>query len=256
MTTPALPYRLDRILTIDAPRDRVFRFFTTNDRWAAWWGAGSTIDPRVGGNVFIRLPGGVEVSGEVLEIAAPATITFTYGFVSGSPIPVGGSRVTIRLDAVDAATRLHLTHEFADEPARDHHVQGWRFQLSLFANVVANELHANAAALADEWFAAWHDPDEARRERALAAIASPDVSFRDRYSRLDGMSELLPHIAAAQRFMPGIRLERRGDVRHCQGTVLADWAVIGPDGTERGRGSQVFRLGAHGLIESATGLWG
>ena len=34
-----LPYQLDRIITIAAPRETVFSFFTDNDRWAAWWGS-------------------------------------------------------------------------------------------------------------------------------------------------------------------------------------------------------------------------
>ena len=34
---------------IEADRETVFRYFTDSGRWAAWWGAGSTIDPRPGG---------------------------------------------------------------------------------------------------------------------------------------------------------------------------------------------------------------
>ena len=41
------------------------------------------------------LSGGVEVSGEVLEIADGERIAFTYGYDSGQPIPPGTSRVTI-----------------------------------------------------------------------------------------------------------------------------------------------------------------
>ena len=42
----SLPYQLDRVITIAAPRETVFSFFTDNARWAAWWGPGSTIEPR------------------------------------------------------------------------------------------------------------------------------------------------------------------------------------------------------------------
>ena len=35
-----------------------------------------------------------------------------------------------------------------------------------------------------------------------------------------------PHLAAAQRFMPGIRLVRTGVVRQCQGTAIADWKAV------------------------------
>ena len=85
------------------------------------------------------------------------------------------------------------------------------------------------------------------------------MRFRDRFSLIDGMDDLRPHLAAVHRFMPGMRLERDGDVRHCQGTVLADWIARGADGQERGRGDQRVRPGRrrahrerHGILERAT----
>src|SRR4051812_34560192 len=138
--TITLPQALERTVTIGAPPATVFRYFTDDARWAAWWGAGSTIEARPGGRVYIKYPGGVEVSGEVLEIQPPDRLVFTYGFNSGTPIPPGASRVTIELSPTAEGTRLTLAHAFADEAVRDHHIQGWRYQLSVFANVVADEV--------------------------------------------------------------------------------------------------------------------
>jgi hypothetical protein len=56
--------------------------------------------------------------------------------------------------------------------------------------------------------------------------------------------------------MPGLRLVRAGDVRHCQGMVLADWVALAGDGPEKGRGTNVFVLDPDGRIESVTGFWG
>jgi uncharacterized protein YndB with AHSA1/START domain len=252
---PELTHLLERTLVIEASRTVVFRFFTDTGRWAAWWGAGSTIDPRPGGRVLIRYPNGVQVLGEVLEIAEPERIVFTYGYESGQPIPPGGSRVTIRLEAVEGGTRLHLAHAFADAEARDQHLQGWRFQLSLFANLVADEVNAGAGDLADAWFATWSMSDGTERARSLETIAAPEVRFRDRYARIDGLPELNDHIAASLRFMPGVRMERKGAVRHCQHTLLADWVVRGPDGAERMSGVNVFVLNAQGRIACVTGFW-
>lgn len=252
---PELTHLLERTLIIEASRDVVFRFFTDTNRWAAWWGAGSVIDPRPGGRVLIRYPNGVQVLGEVLDIAEPDRIVFSYGYESGKPIPPGGSRVTIRLEAVESGTRLHLAHAFAERDVRDEHSQGWRFQLSLFANVVADEVNAGAPALADAWFTAWSISDDSERVRALEAIAAPEVRFRDRYAHINGLCELNDHIAASLRFMPGVRMERRGVVRHCQHTLLADWVVRGPDGAERLSGVSVFVLNMRGRIASVTGFW-
>jgi uncharacterized protein YndB with AHSA1/START domain len=250
-----LPHRLDRTIVIQATQQTVFTFFTENDRWAAWWGPGSTIEPTSGGRVYIRHPNGIETSGEVVEVVAPERIVFTYGFNSGNPMPPGSSRVTIELEPLGLSTRLHLLHEFAEAKVRDEHVQGWRYQLSVFGNVVADLVHADAANRVDAWFALWSEQDQDARAATLARIASPEVRFRDRFSMIDGAADLVPHIGAAQRFMPDMHLRRQGDVRHCQGTVLADWIAAGSDGQVRSGGTNVFTLRGDGLIEAVTGFW-
>jgi len=250
-----LAHSLDRTVVIRAVPETVFRFFTDDRRWAAWWGAGSTIEPRPGGRVFIRYPNGVEASGEVVEIASPQRLVFTFGFASGKPMPPGTSRVTIELDPHDEGTELRLTHQFAEAAARDLHVQGWRYQLSVFSNIVSDEVQAGAAAAVDQWFGAWAMADAGDRERALAPIVAPDVRFCDRFSATDGLSDLIPHIGAALQFMPDIRLQRDGEVRHCQGVVLADWVAQTSDGQPRNRGTNVFVFAADGRIHSVTGFW-
>lgn len=92
----ALDHTLNRTVVIAAPPETVFRFFTDPARWAAWWGAGSTVDPRPGGRVYVRYPNGVEASGEVLEIATPERFVFTFGYASGKPMPPGATRVSIQ----------------------------------------------------------------------------------------------------------------------------------------------------------------
>jgi hypothetical protein len=162
--------------------------------------------------------------------------------------------VTIVLKPVPSGAELTLTHSFAEAPARDEHIQGWRFQLSLFANVVANEVHANASDIVDGWYAAWTIADALDRDRALAKVAVPTVQFRDRYSLLDGAGDVSAHIAAALRFMPGISLRRKSAVRHCLGTAVSEWIAVSSDGVERMSGTSVFRLGADGRIVAATGI--
>ena len=255
MSTPI--QNLTRTVLIQADPEVVFRFFTDTPRWARWWGTGSSIDAVPGGRVYIRHPDGTESSGEVVELDAPRRFVFTYGFVSGAPIPPGGSRVEILLEPEAGGTRLHLSHAFPEGAAttRDEHVQGWRFQLSLFANIVSDEVNEDATRVVDAWFAAWAEPDAAVRERLLEEVCSPLVRMQDRFSNLSGLEDVLPHIAAAQRFMPGVRLQRKGDVRHCQGLLLADWTATA-NGQPRGSGTNVFGCGASGRIEWVTGFWG
>lgn len=247
-----LPYSVQRSILIQAELETVFTFFTNPERWAAWWGAGSSIDPRPGGTVRIRHSNGFESTGEVLEVTPPTHFVFTYSLQAARPIPAEESRVTILLEPRGAATLVSVTHEVADAALRDLLPQGWRFHLSLFANAVADVTNAHAPEFADAWFALWAEPDAAARAAALQRIASPDVQFHDRYSCLEGISEIETHVGASQRFMPGVRMERTGAVRHCQGTALVDW-VAKKDGSAVMSGTNVFVFGG-GKIGSVTGI--
>ena len=251
-----LDHVLDRTVTIAARRETVFRYFTDSERFAAWWGQGSRIEPKAGGAVHIRYPNAVVAGGEVVEITPVERVVFTYGFESGQPIPIGASRVTITLEETARGTVVRLHHELPTAQVRDEHVQGWRYQLAIFANVVAKEAHAGVGALADRFFAIWGETDPAKRKTELQAIATETLAFRDPYSCTDGLDDLNAHIAAAQRFMPGVVLAREGEAQQCQGLAIVDWSVKGPDGSPRGKGSNVFELAPDGRIARVTGIWG
>jgi uncharacterized protein YndB with AHSA1/START domain len=251
----ALAHTMDRAVTIRAPRDLVFRYFTDSARWAQWWGAGSEIDARAGGQLLIRLPGGNEIAGEVVSLAPPESIAFTYGYVKGEPVPPGASLVTITLREVAQGTLVQLTHAFDDRAAMEHHVQGWRYQLSVFGNVVSNELHSAPAAVADRWFSMWSNPDAGERNRALDGLAAPDITMTDRFSAIEGVDDLRAHLDAVHRFMPGYQLQRDGEPQHCQGRILAQWKAADGSGTVRGSGTNVFVMTADGRVESVTGFW-
>jgi hypothetical protein len=113
-------------------------------------------------------------------------------------------------------------------------------------------VYADAANTVEAWFAAWTITDSQSREQAFGEIVASKVCFRDRYSLLDGLDDLTAHTGAAQRFMPGIGLQRKGPVRHCQGSVLADWVALDSAGKERMSGSSVFNFRADGKIASVT----
>jgi len=252
-------FTIDRTIDIRAPREVVFRYFTDSGRFAAWWGEGSEIDPRPGGRVRIRYPGGAVASGEVVEIDPPERVVFTYGYEGdGKPIPPGGSRVTIRLEPGDDGTRVHLRHEATGVPADVgvEHVQGWRYQMALFANVVSREAQKDAAERIDAFLAAWNEPDEDARLRLLESAATEDVRFGDAFGCTSGREDLVAHLTAVQRFMPGMTLARDGEVKECQGVAIAPWVARAADGAERGKGTNVFGLAADGRIRLATGFWG
>jgi len=252
-----LPYFVERDVLICARPETVFRFFTDSKRFATWWGPGSEISPRPGGNVLIRYPDGTTASGEVLEIQPPRRIVFTYGYEGpDKQIPPGGSRLTITLEERPDGTVVRLRHDVASAATRDAHVQGWRYQMAVFANVVSNDQHAGIAERVDALFRAWSETDAEARRRLLESSVVANVTFRDAYSATSGLDDLHAHIGGAQRFMPGIVLVREGEVRHCQGTAIVGWAANRPDGTVLSRGTNVYDLAPDGRIARVVGIWG
>ncbi len=249
-----LPYTTTREVLIEADREIVFSFFTDSARWADWWGAGSTVEPRPGGRLRIRHSNGFVSEGQVLEVAEPERFVFTFSLQTQRIIPSEESRVTMQLEPKEEGTLVRVIHEVSDPVVRDLLVQGWRFHFSLFANAVSNFVNAGAPEVVDQWFALWSEPDAAAREAVLTRIAARKIRFRDRYSRVEGIQDVVAHTGASQRFLPGIRMERRGDVRHCQGTVLVDWVARAADGQVKMSGTNVFLLGPGLRIDSVTGV--
>jgi uncharacterized protein YndB with AHSA1/START domain len=248
-----LPFAVDRSIFIQADVDTVFSFFTDPVRWANWWGAGSTVDARVGGAILIRHMNGFESTGEVLEIVPGERFVFTFSMQAAKPVPAEESCVTLRVEPQGSGTLVSVTHQVADAGIRDLMPQGWRFHFSQFANAVANLVNADAPAMADGWFALWTEPDASVRTATLQKIAAEDVRFNDVYSCLTGIGEVETHIGASQRFRKGVALERRGEVRHCLGTALADWVAV-KDGKEVMAGTNVFVFGPGGKFASVTGV--
>lgn len=253
---PALDYTLDRTIVIRAPRATVFSFFTDSTRFARWWGEGSHIDPRPGGSLYIRYPNGVIASGTVESLEPERRVVFSYGFESGTPFPPGGSRVTISLADHADGTALTLCHELPDAASRDSHVQGWRYQLAVFSTVAAEVQFAGVGDLIDTYFRVWSEADGAARRSELGRIAIEAFTLRDRFSTTAGLDDLDAHLAAFRVHMPGVTIRRAGDVRHCQGTVLADWVAEASDGSLKARGTNVFGLTADGRLASVVGFWG
>jgi uncharacterized protein YndB with AHSA1/START domain len=251
-----LEFALDRTVLVCAQRSTVFRYFTDSKRFAAWWGEGSSIEPRPGGAVRIVYPGGSVASGEVLEIEEPSRIVFTYGYEDPArPIRPGDSRVTITLEDREGGTLVSLRHEVEGAKTRDLHVPGWRYQLALFANVVAREQLAGAAGTIDRYFLAWAETDAEERGALLRESTAKGVVFRDAFGAVCGQEDLAAHIEASRLHMPGAALARDGEPRMCQGTALVAWVARGADGAPRARGENVIDFAPDGRIARVVGFW-
>ncbi|MCI0412556.1 SRPBCC domain-containing protein [bacterium] len=254
--TTGLTHNLERKILICAKRSTVFRYFTDSKRFADWWGEGSTIEGRPGGSMKIRFPNGIQASGKILEIEPPERIVFSYGFDSGKPIPPEGSLVTITLQELSDGTQVTLRHELSDAAVRDEFIQGWRYQLALFANVASCDQHSDIQNKVDAYFELWNSKDPEARRQKMETLLEGNMSFQDKYSCTSGLEDLNGHLSAIHHFMPGLTIVRDGDVHECQGAVLAHWKVLKTDGTEMSKGTNIFLLSPAGRIRWVTGFWG
>jgi len=250
------PNEVLRRIVICARRETVFRYFTDPERFAAWWGAGSSIEPRPGGALQIVYPGGARASGQVQEIVAGERVRFTYGYDDpGKPIPPGGSTVEISFADAPGGTLVTLRHTVGSPELARSHEPGWRYQLALYARVASAEQHAGAEATVDRWFAAWAEGDAALRRAALETLAVADVGYRDDFACLTGLDDLDSHIAATHVHMPA-KLVRSGKVALTQGAALARWQAVKADGAVAASGTLFIDFAPDGRIARAAGFWG
>jgi uncharacterized protein YndB with AHSA1/START domain len=257
MSTPLTATDIVRTIEIAAPRELVFRYFVDSERFARWWGAGSSVDPRPGGAVRICYPGGQVASGHFKEIVEPERVIFSYGYEGDrQPFAPGTTTVSVFLERIPSGTRVTLRHAGipSEEVAREH-IQGWRYQLSLFSKTVGAELHANAGRVIDQWFAAWAETDAGKRRELLEACAVPEITFHDPFSALSGYEDLESHIAAAQRFMAGSSVSRAGEPVVSHADALVRWEMRTAGGQIGGRGSNAVTFAPDGRLRRVVGFW-
>jgi uncharacterized protein YndB with AHSA1/START domain len=116
-----------REISIDAPPDIVFGFFTDPAKFILWLGRVVELDPRPGGVFRVDVNGRDVVRGEFVEVVPPRRVVFTWGWEGdGAAVGSGSTRVEVSLEPErNGGTRVRLTHSGLPEPARGGHDEGW-----------------------------------------------------------------------------------------------------------------------------------
>lgn len=249
---------IELVLHITAPPEVVYGFFLEPEKFEQWMGQGSRLQLREGGDLEVRYPGGAPPArGSVVEVVENRRIVFTWGYEGGANgLPPGASRVLVELTPVDGGTRLTLRHTgLPTEELEQGHLGGWRHYFGVLAWRAARQalgpvLEDRVDALVD----AWNEPEAERRRRLLEGCWEPDALFVDRMGYVPGLDALDAFIANAHRFMPGVRLERTGQIFETHGRVRFPWKLTGPEG-DVGAGWHVGKVSADGRFEELAGFW-
>ncbi len=110
MDTPDIP-AFELVHWVAAPVGEVFRYFTEPARMLEWHGVEVRLDPKPGGEWWVRHANGAVLAGVFQEVEPPHLVAFTWGFEAGDgATPAGSSRVEVRLSAEGAGTRIALRH--------------------------------------------------------------------------------------------------------------------------------------------------
>lgn len=129
---------VEREVTIAAPRDLVWAYWTDPDRLVRWMGSVATLDLRAGGDVRIEYGNGAVMLGSVLEAVEPSRLVFTWGWEDPAElVRPGQSRVEVTLDEAGDGTRVRVRH--LDLPTAEEatgHGEGWDYFLGRLAVAV------------------------------------------------------------------------------------------------------------------------
>ena len=121
---------VEREVTIAAPRNLVWAYWTEPARLVTWMGSEATIDLRPGGAVRIDYANGSVMLGELLEVDPPARLVFTWGWEDPAEVVrPGGSRVEVDLVEVVGATRVRVRHLGLPPAEAAGHGEGWDYFL-------------------------------------------------------------------------------------------------------------------------------
>jgi uncharacterized protein YndB with AHSA1/START domain len=120
-----------REVTVAAPPESVFPYFTDPDRMIRWMGTEAELDARPGGIFHVLVRGEHPARGEYVEIDPPGRVVFTFGWDQPDwAVQPGTTTVEVTLTAEAEGTKVVLTHRDLPEGAVAAHGHGWDHYLA------------------------------------------------------------------------------------------------------------------------------
>jgi len=127
---------IERVITIEAPPDAVFRLLTDPVQYVRWKGELAELEPRPAGKYRVTFAGDYgTAAGKFVEVVPNRRVVFTWGWEGNENVPPGTSTVEIDLEPQGKGTRLRLVHRGLPEAEIKAHADGWDFFLARLEDV-------------------------------------------------------------------------------------------------------------------------
>jgi uncharacterized protein YndB with AHSA1/START domain len=127
---------IERVITIDAPPETVFRLLTDPVQYVTWKGRLAELEPRPGGRFRVEFASTKDVAaGKYVEVIPGRRVVFTWGWEGNEMVPPGSSTVEIDLTPLGSGTRLRLVHRGLPQVAIASHTEGWDYFLPRLTDV-------------------------------------------------------------------------------------------------------------------------
>jgi uncharacterized protein YndB with AHSA1/START domain len=127
---------IERVITIAARPETVFRLLTDPKEYVRWKGKLAQLEPRADGRFHVDFMNDKDVvDGRFVEVIPSRRVVFTWGWEGNPVVPPGSSTVEIDLEPDGQGTRLRLVHRGLPQEAVPTHAEGWDFFLPRLTNV-------------------------------------------------------------------------------------------------------------------------
>jgi uncharacterized protein YndB with AHSA1/START domain len=127
---------IERVITIAAPPETVFRLLTDPVQYVRWKGRLAELEPRPGGKFRVELGAAKDIAaGTYVEIVPSRRIVFTWGWEGNEMVPPGSSTVEIDLEPAGSGTQLRLVHRGLPAEGIASHTEGWDYFLPRLVDV-------------------------------------------------------------------------------------------------------------------------
>ena len=141
---------IERVITIDASPETVFRLLTDPVQYVRWKGSLAELEPRRGGGFRVEFGSAKDIAaGKYVEVVRDRRVVFTWGWEGNEMVPPGSSTVEIDLQPMGSGTRLRLVHRGLPQEAIASHTEGWDYFLPRLTDVAEGRPAREAAQATD-----------------------------------------------------------------------------------------------------------